>query len=94
MNKTNNNDKDLQDVNEAELEERMEKKCEAWGNSIDQKANAFTQKLPRPVNAFLDALCIYYSVPFTRSCQVQDGINSPIAPQLRIPFRAKDKSLR
>lgn len=54
----NNNDKDLQNLNDAGLEKRMEKKFEAWGNSIDQKGNAFEKKIPRPVNAFLDALCM------------------------------------
>lgn len=58
MNKTNNNDKDLQNLNDVELEKHMEKKFEAWGNNIDQKVNTFTKKIPRPVNAFLDALCI------------------------------------
>ena len=58
MNTTDNNDKDAQKAREAELEKRMEKKCEAWGNSIDQKVDSFEKRIPRPVNALLDAVCI------------------------------------
>ena len=55
---TTNNDKDAQKASDAELEKRIEKKCEAWGNSIDQKVDGFEKKIPRPVNALLDAVCI------------------------------------
>lgn len=53
-----NKNKDTENEPEAELEARLEKKWDAWGNRIDQTVNAFEKKIPRPVNALSDALCI------------------------------------
>lgn len=43
---------------EGKLGERMEQKCEAWVQDIDRKADNFTKKMPPPVNALLDAVCL------------------------------------
>ena len=57
-----NDRKDLQNVSDrelkAELEQRVEKKYESWGKDVEGKISAFTRKIPKPVSAFLDALCI------------------------------------
>lgn len=42
----------------AELEERMEEKWEQKGNELEKKIDTTMARLPRPVNALLDALCI------------------------------------
>lgn len=42
----------------AESGKEMEKKCEKWGENIEKKIGAFEKKLPKPANAFFDALCI------------------------------------
>ena len=34
------------------------KKCEEWGDNLDIKVKALEKKIPRPLNALLDALCI------------------------------------
>lgn len=53
MSNDNGNDK-----NENDFEKKIEQKCEAWGNNVDQKADAFVKSMPAPVNALLDAVCI------------------------------------
>ncbi|NLE68096.1 MAG: hypothetical protein GX608_11815 [Lentisphaerae bacterium] len=58
MNDPNSNDKDAQKAGGAELAKEVEKKCEAWGENIDKKADALVKKLPPPVNALLDAVCM------------------------------------
>jgi len=40
------------------LEKDIGKKCEEWGNNLDIKVKALEKKIPRPLNALLDALCI------------------------------------
>jgi len=44
--------------NEKELGKVIEKKCEEWGDNLDIKVKALEKKIPRPLNALLDALCI------------------------------------
>ena len=42
----------------AQFEKSIEKKCEAWGNSADKKADALMKQLPLPVKAILDTVCM------------------------------------
>ena len=62
MAKEDNQSKNLEEASDAELkselEKRIEKKFEAWGDSLEKKADSFEGKLPRPVNAIFDALCV------------------------------------
>lgn len=36
----------------------IEKKAEDFGRNIEDKINTFEHKAPKPLNAFLDAVCI------------------------------------
>jgi hypothetical protein len=38
--------------------EKIGKKCEEWGDNLEIKVGALEKKIPRPLNALLDALCI------------------------------------
>lgn len=43
---------------ESELENRIEKKWEKHGEEMEKKIDSAVNKLPRPINALLDAVCI------------------------------------
>ena len=43
---------------ESELEHRVEKKWEKRGEEMEKKIDSAVNKLPRPINALLDAACI------------------------------------
>lgn len=55
------NDAEIKEENRDKPDEtaqQIEKKCEAWGNNIEQKITDLEKRMPPPVNAFFDALCI------------------------------------
>jgi hypothetical protein len=54
--------KDLKNVSDEELESeyehRVEEKWEKRGDELEKKIDKAVNRLPRPVNALLDAVCI------------------------------------
>ncbi len=58
----NSNNKDLSKANDkelkVELEKRMEKKCGCWGEKIEKKFDALEKKIPPPLSALGDVLCL------------------------------------
>ncbi|MFA7160383.1 MAG: hypothetical protein WC299_13870 [Kiritimatiellia bacterium] len=58
MNAPCHDDNVTRNAGEDKPGERMEQKCEEWVKDIDNKADNFTRKMPPPVNALLDAVCL------------------------------------
>ncbi len=53
---------DLHDVPdqalESELEQRIEKRAEEWGRNLEQKIDRLESRIPPPVSALLDVVCV------------------------------------
>lgn len=62
MNENDDAKKDLKNASaaelESELEKRIEKKAEQWGSGVEKKIDNFEKKIPAPLNALGDAVCI------------------------------------
>ena len=43
---------------EGELEKRMEQRAEEWGNNLEKKIKNVEKKIPKPISAFLDGVCL------------------------------------
>ena len=61
MSETDQEKTPLEEVSDEELgkelEKRIEKKAEAWGNKLEEKCDTFEKKLPFWINALMDAAC-------------------------------------
>lgn len=54
--------KDLPDP-AAEQERRLEQRAEQWGRDLEHKINRWERRIPRPVSALLDAVCLGLFLP-------------------------------